>query len=106
MEIKNLILAFFVLLVCSGCISGLLQDIPNNEFESLEYVRGGNVTSVRIVAEDAKKTDTELVIKNLEIDESWPWFTAKVKIKGYRRDLREDASNDLKSQAPEATTSE
>lgn len=105
MEIKHLVLAVFVLLVCSGCISGLLQDIPNNEFESLEYTRGGNVTSVRILAEGAQKTDDELVIKNLEIDESWPWFTAKIKIKGYRRELKEDA-DDLTPKAVEATTSD
>ena len=104
MQLKLLVASFFLLLILTGCISGLIADIPDHQFDSLEYTRGGNVTSASIKATGCNREGKDLVIDNLEIDESWPGFSANLRIKGFRREVVEDAK-DTTLEHP-ATTSE
>jgi len=60
-----------------------LQKLPNREFKKFSYSRTGNVTSSTIYAIGAKKSDTGIVIEQVKITHSNPFFGANIEIEGY-----------------------
>lgn len=82
---KKLLLLPIILLL-SGCsAASYLNNIPNTEFESFEYRRGGNVSSAFVKATDGKVSSEGTTIGNVEIAVEYPFFNAGLRIKGYKR---------------------
>lgn len=74
---------------CCGCLSdGLYDKLPNNEFKTFKYSRGGNVATANITATNCKKEGNVMTIEHIEFNESWPGFSLNVEIDGYQRTIK------------------
>lgn len=90
----NKVIAVAIIAMCCcgcggcGCADRLIEKIPNAEFESFSYHRGGNVTSANVTASKSKIKDNKITIESLEIQEDWgPAFNFNLEIKGYSREI-------------------
>lgn len=65
-----------------------LKKLPDAEFASFEWHRGGNATSADVIATNGKIEAGKLSVDNISITENWgPFFTLNVSLKGYKRTI-------------------
>lgn len=64
-----------------------LAKLPEREFKKFSYSRTGNVTATSIFATGAKKEGNAIVIDQLKITTSNPFFGAVVEVEGYKREI-------------------
>ena len=90
-KIKHILFSVALFIICSscGCLSdGLYDKIPDNEFKTFKYSRGGNVATANITATNCKKEGNVMTIEHIEFNESWPGFSLNVEIDGYQRTIK------------------
>ena len=85
---KNIFILIAMVFILQGCVSGLLNKVPNVEFKKFKYVRAGNITSAYINAEHARIKNGVLRIETLEIQENNPWANFSIYLEGYRRKIK------------------
>lgn len=76
-----------ILLVCCGCsMQNELGNVPQIEFDSLEYHRAGNGTSADIRAGVSSINGCTQTIKDLSIKADYgPFVNFSIDIKGFKR---------------------
>ena len=85
---KKIFVLIAMVFILQGCVSGLLNKIPEIECRKFKYVRQGNFTSAYIDAEHSRIKNGVLRIESLELQESTPWASFSVYIDGYRRKIK------------------
>lgn len=83
-------LVFCASVGCMGCATGkgLLLEIPTAEFESFEYHRAGNMTSMDISARNSKLDGDSISIEEVSIKADYgPTVNFNLSLKGYKRKI-------------------